>query len=324
MSRPTLSKIFLAGLGAFAVVAPALAADPGYPAHYVAIINPFAPGGPTDVVARPLAKILGEALGQQVVIDNKAGGGGAIAASLVARAKPDGYTLFLTTGAALIVTPLLQKTDYDGWRDFDYLGMAAYLPSVLVVNASVKANTVRELVDLAKREPGKLNFASSGQGSSSHLGGEAFKKLTGTDIVHVPYKGAAPAVTDLIAGVTTMALLNLTSVLPHIKSGKLRALAFAGKERSALIPDVPTFSEAGFPGFELASWYVLATPRNVPPTVGRVLRDAWDKAMSNEDYRATIIANGGEIRSYTAGQTARYIEEESERTRALLPVVRPE
>jgi len=323
MFKRTLSKILLAGFGVFVVVAPAPAADTGYPAHYVTVINPFAPGGPTDVVARPLAKILGDALGQQVIVENKAGAGGAIAASLVARAKPDGYTLFLTTGAALIVTPLLQKTDYDGWRDFDYLGMAAYLPSVLVVNASVKADTVRELVDLAKREPGKLNFASSGQGSSSHLGGEAFKKITGTDIVHVPYKGAAPAVTDLVAGVTSMALLNLTSVLPHIKSGKLRALAFAGKERSALIPDVPTFSEAGFPGFELASWYVLATPRNVPPAVAGVLRDAWDKVMSNEDYRATIIANGGEIRPYTAEQTARYVEEESERTRALLPPASP-
>ncbi|MDX3904341.1 MAG: tripartite tricarboxylate transporter substrate binding protein [Pigmentiphaga sp.] len=317
MLTRTLSKILLAAFAAAVIATPARSADTDYPARYVTIINPFAPGGPTDVVARPLARILGDALGQQIIIENKAGG--AIAASQVARAKPDGYTLFLATGAALIVTPLLQKTDYEGWRDFDYLGMAAYLPSVLVVNPSVQANTVRELVDLAKREPGKLNFASSGQGSSSHLGGEAFRKITGTDIIHVPYKGAAPAVTDLVAGVTSMALLNLTSVLPHIKSGKLRALAFAGKERSALIPDVPTFSEAGLPGFELASWYVLATPKHIPPAVLQVLRNAWDKAMANEEYRATIVANGGEIRPYTAEQTARYVEEESERTRTLIP-----
>jgi tripartite-type tricarboxylate transporter receptor subunit TctC len=315
--------MLLAGFG-IAAALPAPAAQPPYPDHYVTIINPFAPGGPTDVVARPLAKILGEHLGQQVIIENKDGAGGAIAASYVARAKPDGYTLFLSTGAALIVTPLMQKTNYDGFRDFDYLGMAAYLPSVLVVHPSVKAGTVRELVDLARREPGKLNFASSGQGSSSHLGGEAFKKVTGTDIVHVPYKGAAPAVTDLVAGVTSMAILNLTSVLPLIKAGKLRALAFAGKQRSKLIPDVPTFAEAGFPGFELASWYVLAMPRNMPPDVARVLESAWSKAMSDKEYRAIIVANGGEIRPYTAAQTARYIEEESARTRELLPAAQPQ
>jgi len=318
-----LTKTCLAVFTASLVAASAWAADGGYPAHYVTVINPFAPGGPTDVVARPLAKILGEALGQQVIVENKAGAGGAIAASHVARAKPDGYTLFLSTGAALIVTPLLQKTDYDGWRDFDYLGMAAYLPSVLVVHPSMQATSVRELVELAKRQPGKLNFASSGQGSSSHVGGEAFKQVAGIDIVHVPYKGAAPAVTDLVAGVTSMALLNLTSVLPHIKSGKLRALAFAGKDRSELIPDVPTFSEAGFPGFELASWYVLATPKKMPANVAGVLHDAWSKVMSNPDYRATIIANGGEIREYTAEQTARYVEEENERTRALLQPAAP-
>jgi len=313
-----LPKTCLAVFTATLVAASSWAADEGYPRHYVTVINPFAPGGPTDVVARPLTKILGEALGQQVIVENKAAAGGAIAASHVARAKPDGYTLFLSTGAALIVTPLLQKTDYDGWRDFDYLGMAAYLPSVLVVHPSVQANSVQELLELAKRQPGKLNFASSGQGSSSHVGGEAFKRVAGIDIVHLPYKGAAPAVTDLVAGVTNMALLNLTSVLPHIKSGKLRALAFAGRDRSQLIPDVPTFYESGFPGFELASWYVMATPKNMPANVSRVLQAAWNKVMSNPDYRATIIANGGEIRPYTAEQTTKYVKEENARTRALL------
>ncbi|VCU72520.1 Tripartite tricarboxylate transporter family receptor [Pigmentiphaga humi] len=285
-----------------------------YPSKPIVLINPYAAGGPADLVARSLAKELGTELGQQVVIENKAGGGATIGAALVARAEADGYTLLFGTAAAHIVTPLIQATPYDGIKDFAFIALAANQPNLLVVNPSVKANSAKELIELARSAPGKLNYGSSGTGTSPHLGGELIKQQAKIDMAHIPYGGAAPAITDLVAGRLQVGVMNLSGELPFVKAGKLRALAYASTSRSPLLPDVPTFAEAGLGGAESASWYTVAAPKGTPAAVVNKLNEAINAVARKPEYRKLMEAQGTELATLTPEETTRFVMDDAKRT----------
>ncbi|OVZ59104.1 hypothetical protein CDO44_13110 [Pigmentiphaga sp. NML080357] len=302
---------------AFALAASGAQAQ-AYPSKPIVLVNPYAAGGPADLVARSLAKELGTELGQQVVVENKAGGGATIGAAYVARAEPDGYTLLFGTAAAHIVTPLIQPTPYDGIKDFAFIALAANQPNLLVVHPSVKANTAKELIELAKSQPGKLNYGSSGTGTSPHLGGELIKQQAKIDMAHIPYGGAAPAITDLVAGRLQVGVMNLSGELPYVKAGKLRALAYASKTRSPLLPDVPTFAEAGLGGAESASWYTVAAPKGTPAAVVDKLNAALNAVTKKPEYRKLMEAQGTELATLTPEETTRFVMDDATRTKDLI------
>jgi tripartite-type tricarboxylate transporter receptor subunit TctC len=232
-----------------------------YPRRPVRLIVPFPPGGGNDIVARAVALELAKSLGQQFVVDNRAGAGGAVGADLAARSPADGYTLFLGGVGSHVVNPSLHaKLSYDPIRDFAPVTLIASAPSVLVVNPSLQATSVAEFTALAKANPGKLNYASNGNGSSAQLAAVLYESMAGVRMVHVPYKGVAPALVDLMSGEVQLMFGTLVAILPHIKAGRLRALAVTGRNRSALLPEVPTLAEAGLPGYEAGSWYGILTP----------------------------------------------------------------
>jgi len=289
-----------------------------YPTKPIVLVNPYAAGGPADLVARSLAKRLGTELGQQVVVENKAGGGATIGAAYVARAEADGYTLLFGTAAAHIVTPLIQPTPYDGIKDFTFIALAANQPNLLVVNPSVKANTAKELIELARSNPGKLNYGSSGTGTSPHLGGELIKQQAKIEMAHIPYGGAAPAITDLVAGRLQVGVMNLSGELPFVKAGKLRALAYASKTRSPLLPDVPTFAEAGLGGAESASWYTVAAPKGTPAAVVNKLNAALNAVTRKAEYRKLMEAQGTELATLSPEETTRFVVDDAQRTKDLI------
>ncbi|WP_054478153.1 tripartite tricarboxylate transporter substrate binding protein, partial [Achromobacter sp. 2789STDY5608615] len=226
----------------------AASAAAAYPDRPVILVNPYAAGGPADVVARSLARALEKRLGQPVVVENKAGGGASIGTGFVARAKPDGYTLLLGTSAGHVVTPLMQKTAYDGVKGFAFCSVVAVQPIMLVVNPSRGIRSVAELIARAKAEPGKWSYGSAGVGGATHLGAELFQQVAGVQLNHIPYAGASPAINDVVGGQTDLAMLNLSASLPFIRQGRLLALAYASDKRSPLLPDVPTLAEAGVAG----------------------------------------------------------------------------
>ncbi|AZG07894.1 tripartite tricarboxylate transporter substrate binding protein [Pigmentiphaga sp. H8] len=312
-------KLFKQSLLAAALVLAASGAQAqSYPAKPIVLVNPYAAGGPADLVARSLAKELGTELGQQVVVENKAGGGATIGAAYVARAEADGYTLLFGTAAAHIVTPLIQPTPYDGIKDFTFIALAANQPNLLVVNPSVKANTAKELIELARSNPGKLNYGSSGTGTSPHLGGELIKQQAKIDMAHIPYGGAAPAITDLVAGRLQVGVMNLSGELPFVKAGKLRALAYASKTRSPLLPDVPTFAEAGLGGAESASWYTVAAPKGTPAAVVNKLNAALNAVARKAEYRKLMEAQGTELATLSPEETTRFVVDDAQRTKDLI------
>ncbi|MEK7948354.1 tripartite tricarboxylate transporter substrate binding protein [Pigmentiphaga sp. YJ18] len=305
-------------LAAALVLAASGAQAQSYPTKPIVLVNPYAAGGPADLVARSLAKELGTELGQQVVVENKAGGGATIGAAYVARAEADGYTLLFGTAAAHIVTPLIQPTPYDGIKDFTFIALAANQPNLLVVNPSVKANTAKELIELARSNPGKLNYGSSGTGTSPHLGGELIKQQAKIDMAHIPYGGAAPAITDLVAGRLQVGVMNLSGELPFVKAGKLRALAYASKTRSPLLPDVPTFAEAGLGGAESASWYTVAAPKGTPAAVVNKLNAALNAVARKAEYRKLMEAQGTELATLSPEETTRFVVDDAQRTKDLI------
>lgn len=254
------SIILLLGLGASIASAQSNAPAAAYPARAVRLIVPFPPGGATDVIARLVGQKLAEAWGQPVVIDNRAGATGAIGSELVARAAPDGYTLLMGTASTHSVAPAVNaKLPYNNLTDYVPVSLVATFPNMLVVHPSVAAKSVPEFIALLKANPGKYNFASSGPGSSIHLAGELFKLMSGTAMTHIPYKGSAPALNDLLAGQIHCIFDNMTTVWPHVQTGRLRALGVAGRERSPAAPDVPAIAET-LPGFEANSWVGLFAP----------------------------------------------------------------
>ncbi len=280
----------------------------GYPSKPVRMVVPFPPGGTTDILARAVGQKLSEAWGQQVVIDNRPGAGGNIGTDIVAKAPADGYTLLMgTVGTHAINASLYAKLPFDPIKDFAPVALVASVPNVLVVNATIPATSVKELIALAKSKPGQLNFASSGNGTSIHLSGELFKSMTGTSILHIPYKGSSPALTDLIGGQTNMMFDNLPSSMGHIKSGKLRALAVTSAKRSPALPDVPTIAEAGVAGYEASSWFGVLAPAGTPKEIVAKINADIVKALGVPEIKERLSSQGAEPVGNTPEQFAAYI-----------------
>ncbi len=278
----TNGQVIVVLAGVLAAAACDFAGAQEWPSKPVTMVVPFAAGGTTDLVARPLAQSLSERFGQTVVVDNRAGAGGTLGAGAAAKAAPDGYTLFLATIAHTIAPGIYRNLSYDFERDFDPITVVAEVPNVLIVNPRVPAKTTAELVAYIKGSPGKVNFGSAGPGSVEHLSGELFRSMAGLDIVHVPYKGGAPMMTDLIAGHIEMAIETSGSALQHIKAGAVRALAVSTRERSPFFPDVPTLNESGLPGYDVTTWYGLLVPRGTPAEVrGKLYREVVDILKSS-------------------------------------------
>ena len=278
--RTALLAIALAALGTL----PA-AADEAYPTRPITLIVPFSPGGGTDIAARLLATRLGLRLGKPVVVDNRAGAGGLVGADLVAKAKPDGYTLFFANVGTQSINPWLYKMPYDADKAFAPVSLFAELPFALVVNPNIPAKTPKELVALAKAAPNKYTFASSGNGGSPHLTAEIFQQATGVQLRHVPYKGGGPAMADLIAGHVDMLFASLLETSGYVKSGKLRALAVTSAQRSPVLPDVPTLAEQGVPDADSGSWTAVLAPVGTPA-------DIVDKLADSTGRRNTGLSNG--------------------------------
>ena len=266
-----------------------------YPDRVVRIINPYPPGGSVDVMARILAQKLTEALGQQVIVENRSGGGGNTGSDFVAKSEPDGYTLLFTAPGPLTVNQTLyDKLPFDPAKDFAPVALFATAPIVLIVNPGVPAHNVQELIALARKQPGKINFASAGIGTTNHLSGELFKSMAKIDIVHVPYRGAGPAMNDLVAGHVQMFFDLMPVVLPQIAAGNVRPLANAGAKRPSALPNVPTVAEQGLAGFDASSWYGLVAPAKTPEPVLAKLRDDVAKILEAPDVVARIRELGSE------------------------------
>jgi tripartite-type tricarboxylate transporter receptor subunit TctC len=306
----TVSSVVLLGAGLLA--ANDAAAQATYPNKTITIIVPFSAGGTTDILARIIGQGLNKELGQSVVIDNRAGAGGNIGGQLAARAAPDGYTLFMgTVGTHAINAALYKKMPFDPVKDFTPLTRVAMVPNLLVANPAQPFKTVKELIAYGKANPGKLNFGSSGSGSSIHLSGELFKSMAGVDMVHVPYKGSAPAVTDLLGNQIAIMFDNLPSAIQHVRSGKLRAIAVTTAKRSPELPDVPTIAEAGVPGYEATSWFGMFAPAGTPPDVVAKLNTALAKVLADAEVKKKIAGQGGEPYAEKPEQFADFIRKES-------------
>jgi tripartite-type tricarboxylate transporter receptor subunit TctC len=296
---------------ALAVVGSAGARAEGFPEKAPRFIVGFTPGGPSDIIARALGQKLSDSWGRQVVIENRPGAGGNIAAELAAKSAPDGYTWLLGNNSILATNQsLYKKLAFDPVADFAPVALVAIQPNILVVNPAVPASSVAELIALAKARPGQLNYASSGSGAAAHLAAELFKTMAGVDMVHVPYKGAQPALTDVIAGQAQLMFATSASVIPYIKAGRLRALAVTSAQRSATVPELPTVSEAGVPGFEAITWHGVVVPRATPgPLVERLNGDIV-RALNARDLRERLESLGAELATGTPQDFADYIARE--------------
>lgn len=287
------------------------AAAQNYPSKPVRFIVPFAPGGSTDLLARFLAQQLAAPLGQTVVVDNRAGAGGVVGAEIAARAPADGYTIVLGSAGPLTINPNVRdKTPYDTLRDFEPVTLATISPFTLVVHPGSPAKNVRELIALARAKPGVLNFGSAGNGSVGHFSTEQFMALTGIKLVHVPYKGAGPAVTDLLGGRLNLMFENLPTILPHVRSGKLRMLAVGTKQRSALAPEFPTIVEEGVPGYDSATVFGVLAPAKTPPAIITRLNREMVSILQSADGKSALAARGLEAVGSTPQQYRAQIRDE--------------
>lgn len=293
----------LAGAAALAAAVPATVAAQAYPQKPITIVVPFAAGGGVDILTRVLAQQLSERLGERVLVENRVGAGGNLGVERVAKSAPDGYTLVMaTTGTHTINPGLYRSLPFDAEKDFAPVTLVASVPNLLVVNKAVPANSVAELVAYAKSRPGALSFGSFGNGTSNHLSGELFKSTAGIDVVHVPYKNAPQAVTDLIGERVAFAFVNTPLALPHVRSGALRALAVTGKARSAAKPEYPTMEEAGVKGFVVESWYGLMAPAGTPEAVIRRVRDETLAVLAMPDVKAFFAKQGADIVTTTPAE----------------------
>jgi len=283
-----------------------------FPSHAVKLIIPYPPGGAGDIVGRLLGVKLGQVLGQPVVIDNRGGGAQVIATELTAHAPPDGYTIFLASTTHSI-NPALRKLPYDTLNDFTPITLVASSPLVFVAHPSLGVSSIQELVAKAKKEPGKINYGSSGPGTGGHLSVELLKSMAGIDLVHVPYKGAAPALTDLIAGQVQLVCTSPLPAMPYVKSGQLRALALTSVKRSALWPDIPTVAESGYPGYQSTLWYALLGPAHLPPAVASALYDASVKSLHTPELKEQLRVQGAEAIGDTPQALQAFLREEIDR-----------
>jgi tripartite-type tricarboxylate transporter receptor subunit TctC len=294
-----------------AVLVAGIAAAQTYPNRPIRFIVPFPPGGGNDTMARTVGNKLSAALGQQFVIDNRAGAGGVIGAETAAHAPGDGYTLFLGGVASHGIVPNLHpKLGYDPVKDFSPVSLIAAAPLILVVHPAVPARSVKELVQLAKAKPGQLNFASNGTGGSSHLAAELFKMMTGTDMVHVPYKGLSPALTDLLSGQIQLMFSSTVAILPQVRAGRLRGLAITSVKRSAAMPEVPTVAEAGVAGYETASWYGVLAPAGTPRAIIEQLNREIARVVQMPDVRERLMSEGAEPAGGSPQEFAAHIKRE--------------
>lgn len=309
-----LRRALLASLAALALAPLALSspAQAAFPERSVRIVVPFPAGGSNDVIARLIAQSLTEQWGQPVVVENRAGAGGNVGAEVVARAPGDGYVLLLAAPGPLVVNQTLySKLNYDPAKDLKPIALIASVPIVLAVNPKVEAKSVAELIALAKAQPGKINFGSSGNGSTNHLAGELLKDLAKVDIVHVPYRGAAPAMNDLIAGHIPMMFDNMPAMKPQVAAGTVRALAVAGAARSKLFPELPTMIEAGVPGFEASAWFGLVAPAATPADVTKTLTVGVEKALQNPDMAKKLADLGAEPGTLTGDAFGDFLKTET-------------
>ena len=285
-----------------------------FPSHPVTLTVGFAPGGGTDTAARIIARKLSEDIGQAVVVENRAGAGGNIAAQHIATSAPDGYTIHLTSVGPMTVAPAMEKNlPYDPKKDIAPITMGVVFPNVIVVHDAVPAKTLADFVALAKSKPGQLTYASSGIGGAGHLAGELFKQRAGIDVLHVPYKGGGPAMTDLLGHRVDMYPAVPSTAQPHIQTGKIVALATTGSKRTALMPNVPTVAEQGYPGFEATNWYAFVAPGKTP----KEIVDFWNrelvKALNDPSVRGELARHGLEPQPGTPQELARYIDSETEK-----------
>jgi tripartite-type tricarboxylate transporter receptor subunit TctC len=286
-SRRVVLVVLLLGIASGAGLSPAFAQP--FPSRPIRLVVPFPPGGPTDIVARPLAQMLGESLKQSVIVDNRGGAGGLIGADLVAKSPPDGYTLLMgTVGTNAINGALYRKLPYDPVRDFTPITLVASAPIAVVVNPRAGIASVKDLIAQAKSNPGKMSFGSAGNGTPGHLTGEMFATAAGVSLQHVPYKGSAPAITDLLGNQIPMMFDPLQSVIQHVRSGKLRALAISGRNRSPALPDVPTLGEAGVKDFESTAWWAVFGPANMPAEIARTLRNEIERIVRSDAFEQKL------------------------------------
>jgi tripartite-type tricarboxylate transporter receptor subunit TctC len=286
-SRRAVLVVLLLGIASGAGLSLAFAQP--FPSRPIRLVVPFPPGGPTDIVARPLAQMLGESLKQSVIVDNRGGAGGLIGADLVAKSPPDGYTLLMgTVGTNAINGALYRKLPYDPVRDFTPITLVASAPIAVVVNPRAGIASVKDLIAQAKSNPGKMSFGSAGNGTPGHLTGEMFATAAGVSLQHVPYKGSAPAITDLLGNQIPMMFDPLQSVIQHVRSGKLRALAISGRNRSPALPDVPTLGEAGVKDFESTAWWAVFGPANMPAEIARTLRNEIERIVRSDAFEQKL------------------------------------
>jgi tripartite-type tricarboxylate transporter receptor subunit TctC len=297
-------------IGLAALLWPALACAQDFPTKPIKLIVPFPPGGPNDIIARTVGQRMSEILKQPIVIDNRGGQGGVLGTDIVAKAEPDGYTIAITSAGALAISPSMQAIAYDTLKDLQPVTLVAKVPEMLVIATSVPANNMKELVDLAKSQPGKLNFASSGPGSLPHLAGELFKLTAKIDIVHVPYRGAAPAVNDLLGQQVQMVFLDLPILLPQIQAGKLKPIAIGAPKRAPSAPNVPTTTEVGMPDLQTENWYGMVAPAKTPPQVVAALNKAAVEAMKDPAVVSKLSSQGAILIGDSPNQFRAFIDSE--------------
>jgi len=314
-SLSALAGIALASCLGLASLA-ATAAEPGFPSRPVTLVIPFPPGGATDVNGRILGQRLSKELGQPVVIENRAGAGTIIGASYVSKAAPDGYTLLVSSGTTFTVNPAIRPNlPYDPVKGFEPIGIAGRLALILLANSEVPVKTVKQFVDYVKASPGKYSYASYGTGTTSHFAGETILHAAGLKMTHVPYKGSAPAMTDLMGGQVAFSVDTVSAAIPQLKSGKIKAIAVTTAKRSSLLPDVPSLAESGYPDIDMDSWLILAAPRGLPADAKARLEKALAATMSDPDTRAKLSAQGLEPVFSNAAAASELINRE-------LPVMR--
>jgi tripartite-type tricarboxylate transporter receptor subunit TctC len=314
MREPMPRLLVAAAAALLALAAIPAAAQAPYPSKPLRFIVPFPPGGATDIITRVIAQKLSEQVGQPVIVENRPGAGGAIGSDLVAKAAPDGYTLLMATTSTHSIGPTLNpKTPYNVERDFAPVSELATSTNVLVVSPALGVGSVKELIAAAKARPGQLNFASSGTGTIVHLTGELFKSMAGIDVVHVPYKGTALAQPDLMSGQVSMIFDNIVSAMPNLKAGKVKALAVTGRKRSALLPELPTVSEAGVPGFASDAYFAVFVPAATPRPIVERLNAELVKALQNPEVREQLARQGAEPVGGTPAALAATVKAETEK-----------
>jgi len=301
-------------LSAFLTGSAAQEVTRNFPAKPVRLITPYPPGGGTDAVARPIAASLSKAWGQPIVVDNRGSGGGVVASQMAANSPPDGYTLFLSTGAGMVSAPLaMGAVGYDPYKDFSPVGLAALLPAFVVAQTTLPGNSLQDVIVLARNSPGKLTFSSSGTGGGHHFAVEMLKSLAGVDVIHVPYKGGGPAIVALLSGEVTFSFCNFPAARPHLNSGRLKAIATTGAKRTSLMPQVPTMVESGLPGFEYTTWYGFFVPARTPRALIDFINAELHRALADRSIAEPLLVQGAEASPSSPEALTRLMRDESAR-----------